>query len=475
MNNRLLLPIICLSFSLLFIGCGEDEVAEDSRRGRPAASIPSVEIVQAKRGALPLEERLVGIVKADNQVVIYPEITAPITRVLAQNGDFVEQGQILAYLESRQFEEQLNQAKANLRINEANARQAEAQLRQLTLQFERTVALADKQLVSELELETERAQVDGATANLERTRAQVEQARATVEEREANLARTAIRAPISGRIGQRNAEIGMRVNGNTELFTIGDLDNVRIEASLTERMLSYIEEGHRARISSESIGDSAIYAPLSRISPFLEQSSFSTTAEIDVSNAGGLLKPGMFVSVDVYYGESQQSAVVPNSALYEDPSSGAIGVYVATSLGLETMPILPEEDDGQAPYSEPTPMEFREVEVIARGHDLTGVAGIDDNAWVVTVGQQLLRGDNPQARTRATTWNRLIVMQNLQREDLLKQFLDKQQRLARSGAIMGNQDTKVTESGLGKAEVADESGDTPPVTALPVLSKTGGG
>ena len=431
---------ICMLVFL--VACSSDEQVANGPGGGPggpgSGSVPSVEVVQAQLGSLPLEERLVGIVMADNQVEIYPEITAPVIEVHVQSGDVVSKGQALVSLEARQFQEQLNQAQASLRINEADSRQAEARLRELKLQFERTESLAEKELVSELELETQRAQVDAAAASYERTMAQVEQANATIQERRAALARTVIRAPISGRIGQRNVEVGMRVSGNTQIFTIGNLDNVRVEASLTESMLNYIKEGQNARISSELMSDSAIVMPVSRISPFLEAGSFSTTAEIDVPNPGGVLKPGMFVTVDVFYGESQQATVIPNSALYEDPSSGALGVFVATSLGLETPAFEPESDEETAPYTEPTPVKFFEVDVIAPGHDLSGISGIDDNAWVVTLGQQLLNGTSPQARVRATTWNRLISLQNLQREDLLKQFLEKQQRLAKTGKIMGD-------------------------------------
>ena len=199
----------------LGMGCSSEEQAANGPGGRPGAqgpkTVPSVEAVQAQRGTLPLEERLVGIVKADNQVVIYPEITAPVIKVHVQSGDVVQKDQALVSLEARQFQEQLNQAQASLRINEADARQAEARLRELTLQFERTESLAEKELVSELELETQRAQVDAAAASFERAEAQVEQARATIQERQATLARAVIRAPISGRIGQRNVEVGMRV------------------------------------------------------------------------------------------------------------------------------------------------------------------------------------------------------------------------------------------------------------------------
>ncbi len=442
--RKLSINCILLCACAILWGCGGDPGQEAGRgRGGPAV-IPAVEAVQAQLGSLPLEERLVGIVKADNQVEIYPELTAPVAGVHVQNGNYVEKGQRLVSLESRQFEEQYKQALASKRIAEADARQAEARLRELTLQFERTESLAQKELVSELDLETQRAQVDAASASFERAQAQVEQAAATVEERKTNLERTVIRAPISGTIGQRNAEVGMRANTNTQLFTIGDLDNVRVEVALTERMLSYIEVGQTARVSSESFPDTSIVYPLSRISPFLENISFSTTGEIDLSNPGGLLKPGMFVNVDVYYGESRQATIVPNSTLYEDPNSGAIGVFVASSLGLE-VPVMEEESpDELAPLSEPTAVEFVEIEIVAEGHDLTGIRGINENAWVITLGQHLLRGDKPQARVRATSWERLITMQNLKREDLLKEFLEKQQEMARSGVF---KNSALTEAG----------------------------
>ncbi len=440
-------PVLTLViiFSFVLAGCGEG--GEGNTAGGPGGfgggfggpqTIPAVEAVQSQLGSLPLEERLVGIVKAENQVEIFPDITAPIIQVHVNSGDFVKQGQVLVSLDSRQFEEQLSQARASLRISEADAKQAEARLRELTLLLERTETLAKKDLISDLDLETQRAQVDAASASLERTQAQVEQARATIQERETALSRTVIRAPISGHVGQRNAEVGMRANGNMQLFTIGNLEKVRVEVSLTENMLSYIEEGQTTRISSESMPDTAIVEPLSRISPFLEAISFSTTGEIDVDNKGGLLKPGMFVNVDVYYGESQQATIVPNSALYEDPMSGAVGVFVATSLGLEVDVMKPESEDDVAPLSEPTPVEFKEIEVVAQGHNLAGIRGINENVWVITLGQHLLTGSEPRARVRATTWDRLIAMQNLKREDLLEKFLEKQQEMAKSAVFQNS-------------------------------------
>ena len=74
-------------------------------------------------------------------------------------------------------------------------------------------------------------------------------------------------------------------------------------------------------------GQPPIDARISRISPFLSPGAFSGEVEIDVPNDGRLV-PGMFVTVDVHYGESGTVTLVPSSALYEHPGTGESGVYI---------------------------------------------------------------------------------------------------------------------------------------------------
>ena len=82
-----------------------------------------------------------------------------------------------------------------------------------------------------------------ARASYERAEAQVAQAEASIQESEGVLGQTVARAPISGRVGQRNAEVGMRVDGSTRLFTIGRLDEVRVEVPVTQEMIARFQEG----------------------------------------------------------------------------------------------------------------------------------------------------------------------------------------------------------------------------------------
>lgn len=388
--------------------------------------IPAVEVVQAQYGGLPLEERLNGIVSASNQVEIYPRISAPIEEIYVQNGDQVNQGEPLLKLRDTEYRERLRQAEASLRISLAQKRQAEAALGEIDSQIRRERILAERDLSSEMELEQLEARLESARASLELADAQVEQARSTVDEQKDALDQTIVRSPVSGTIGQRGAEIGMLVNNSTRLFTVGDLTQSKITINLTERMLSYISTGNTVRIFSENLPDTVVVSEISRISPFLGAGNFSTQAEIEVENEDRILLPGMFVTVDILYGESEQSTVIPLSAIYRNPQSGVTGVYVATSFGSETTMIQePEDGAPTSNLSNPTDVEFRPIEVIARGRDAAGVGGIRSGDWVVTVGQNLLVRDNSEiARVRPVEWEDIIDMQRLRPQDLLREIMN---------------------------------------------------
>jgi hypothetical protein len=82
----------------------------------------------------------------------------------------------------------------------------------------------------------------------------------------------------------------------------------------------------------------------------------------------------------------------------------------------------------------PIDIPFRPISVIAEGPQTLGIDGVQPGEWVVVIGQHLLsaQGDRavPQARIRVVDWDRILALQGLHREDLLRQFMEKQQELA---------------------------------------------
>ena len=405
---------LILPLSLL-LSCGADE------QKAPEAALALVEAVPARSGGLPQTERLSGRVKAANQVAIRAEVESPIAEVYVRSGQQVTKGQPMVRHRDDELRQQLGQAAASVKIAEASAREAQARVAELNANVSRARSLAAENLISAVELETLEAQLAGARASAEQAVARISQARATERERRAALSNTIVRAPASGWIGQRNAEVGMLPGRDTLLFMLGDLTQLMVEIPLTQEMVGRISKGDPVLISAQGVEPRR--AAVSRVSPFLEGGAFSTIAEIDVANPDGRLRPGMFVTVDVLYGESESATLVPLSAVWENPQTGREGIFV---LG------------GPPPSQEPAarPVAHREIEVIGRGQGVAGVRGVKPGEWVVTSGQHLLARDEAKiARVRPTSWERVTQLQTLQREDLLREFLATQQQMARKGAV----------------------------------------
>jgi RND family efflux transporter MFP subunit len=398
---------------------------------------PLVEAVEARHGSLPIEEVVPGTVRARNQVMVRPEIEARVVEVLAQSGQAVERGQPLVRLDEAELRERLRQAEASVRLAEAAERAARARVVELEAQVVRSRKLAEENLVSAQDLEVLEARLDTLRAGAAEEAARVEQAEATAEERRSALDKTVVRSPVTGRIGERLVEEGMLVDTSTVLFVAGDLDELIVEITLSERMLGSVEIGQPVLIDSPSAGREAIRAEVSRISPFLSRGSFTTVGEIDLDNRGGLLRPGTFLDVRILVGESRSAVLVPTAALWEEASSGARGVFVVEeAAGLRAPAGGPEGAAGarESP-GEPRAVSFRRVDVLAEGAGAVGVTGIEEGAWVVTVGQHLLAGAGPEgqassARVRPVSWERVEALQALHNESLLEEFLAKQQTLA---------------------------------------------
>lgn len=432
---------IALSLVLaLVLACGRDAAQDEPEP--PKA--PLIEAVQSRLGSLPIEETMPGVVRARNQVTIRPEISGRVNEVLVRSGAAVESGQPLVRLDDVEARERLRQAEADVQLAEAGAAAATARVTEIEARLRRTRTLAGEELVSAQELESLEAQLDALRASADEARARVAQRQAAVEERRSELAKTVIRAPVSGNIGERRVEIGMRVDPSTVLFVVGNLDELIIEVDLTEAMLARVDVGLPVEFTSRAAGQPPMRSELSRISPFLAAESFTTVGEIDVDNREGWLRPGMFVNVRILVGQSQQVTLVPVTALREDVTSGVQGVFVvAETAGLET----PKELSTETP-EELRAIAHRTVEVLAVGRGVAGVSGIEEGAWVVTLGQHLLGGGSGlampgvpadsagapgrelQARVRPISWERVLELQNLQDEDLLQGFLAKQRTVA---------------------------------------------
>lgn len=441
LNRSIVLSAVCLAAAgLAGCGGGQDGAAADAR-GRYGddtdSGPPAVEAVEVMYGSFPLEERLSGSVRARNQTEIFAEVSGTIEQVFVDDGDRVEAGDPLVRLRARDVEERVQQAQAGLQVAEARVRQAEANLQRMQGNLDRIRSVVGRGLGTQAELDAADADAASARADLDLAEAQRDQAASALEEQRAALADTLVRAPIDGVVGGINAEIGQQAGTSASLFTIGDPSNLQVDVTLTQQMLEYIDAGTSVNIYTDARPDDIIDAEIARISPFLHPVTRTTRAQINVDESmASRLRPGMFVTVDVLYGESESAPLVPNSAIYRHPRDGREGVFV-TSLADELA--NPEVSIYSVPGEEqpsteqpvgPVSVQFVPIEVVARGRTSSGVRGVQEGDWVVTLGHHLLEesGESQQAVVQPTPWSHILDLQEMQSRDLLEIIREKQQQ-----------------------------------------------
>ena len=219
-----------LALALLVAACGgKDEAAAapgGGEGGPPGGGMPPmpVEAVTLETEKLAGGLQTVGSLRADEQVVVRPEIAGRIERIHFTEGGRVTAGQALFTLDSATARSAFNEAQANLQ----NSRSNEA----------RSKELVGQKLISQSEYDTLRAQYS------------VDEAR--VESARTMLAKMTLRAPFSGHVGLRSVSVGEFVETGQDLVTLVRLDPIEVDFSAPESALGRLREGQKVSITVDA-------------------------------------------------------------------------------------------------------------------------------------------------------------------------------------------------------------------------------
>jgi RND family efflux transporter MFP subunit len=270
-----------------------------------------VATVQLQAEPAQLVLAVVGRVRSQAAVDIRSERAGAITKMLYDEGDSVEAGEILAHIRSEEEE-------ANLSVNLAQLQALDAALNLAQLQFNRTETLASKKLVSQAALDEARANLATAQANKRAARASITQTRARVGEYD-------VRAPMAGIILSRPLDPGQVVGTVDVIFQIGSQDAVEIEAEVDEYYADKLKVGMSALLSpsgSNTVFDGLINEIAPRIDPLTGGRLVRLLPETD--NAAFL--PGRSVDVNIEVETFEQALSLPRSALIRDGEAWTVFV-----------------------------------------------------------------------------------------------------------------------------------------------------
>ena len=198
-----------------------------------------------------------GKIQPEVEVKISPDVSGEITELNIQEGDWVEQGDLLLRINPELYAANLDRMEASLNNMQSNLAQQKAQLKNAELKHNRNTNLYQKGAISSAEYETSQNSFELAQLSVEATKYSVESSKASLKEAQNNLNRTSIYAPISGTISRLNVEQGERVVGTaqmtgTELLRIADLDHMEVVVDVSENDILRVKLGDFADVNVDA-------------------------------------------------------------------------------------------------------------------------------------------------------------------------------------------------------------------------------
>jgi membrane fusion protein (multidrug efflux system) len=286
-------PAALLAASLA-AGCSSEPGAEKTAAAAPARPAPSP--VTPPSPASNVRE-IPAVLSVEHEVDVLAEHDGEVMELAADEGSKVEAGGVLARLDDRQVEAQLEQARADLKISEYNVKYNEAELHANQAKLERAQLMYKEGLGSKADLDTAEFQAKGSSYDLESWKANVEKRRAAVRALELDLQKTRIRAPFGGVVSRRYVRQGDVLAKGARCFRLSQLSPLLVEFQVpeTDAHKPAVDQPVRGTLLSDP--NRSFDARITRVSPVVDAASGSYDVTATLLAPAPELKPGMAVRI----------------------------------------------------------------------------------------------------------------------------------------------------------------------------------
>ena len=305
------------------------------------AAVPTVSVVQPKSNAAAQEIVLPGNTQAFSDTPIYARTNGYLKHWYVDIGAHVKQGQLLADIDTPEIDQQLEQARADLKTAQANEQIA-------AITAARWQNLLKTNAVSKQE-------TDQAVSDLSARRATVDSMAANVHRLEQLQSFEKVYAPFSGVITARNTDIGALIDAGAggapkELFHMAAVNRLRVYVAVPEVDSSAAQTGAKAKLTLDEFPGETFQGTIVRDSDSIDLASRTLNVEVDVDNSKGRIKTGAYAFVHLKVpdgaGTTSQSLVIPaNTLLFR---SEGLRVGVVRNGHAELIPITIGRDYGSS-------------------------------------------------------------------------------------------------------------------------------
>jgi RND family efflux transporter MFP subunit len=298
--------------------------------GRPAVSV-AVEVKPIERGVIRDIGVFTGSLEAKSQFVVASKVAGWLKKLVVNIGDEVSRNQVIAIVDDEEFAQQVEQARAELEVAKANAANCASDLDIAKREYERAQALREKTIVSVSELDASEAAFNACQTRYKVSVAQVAQKDAALKAADVRLSYTKVQAfweegDQRRVVGERFVDEGALLQVNEPIVSVLENNPLVAVVHVIERDYPKVKLGQEAVVTTDAYPARSFVGTIVRMAPLLRESSRQARVEVDVPNPEYLLKPGMFVRIQVEFARRENATLVPLPALVR--RNGKEGVFI---------------------------------------------------------------------------------------------------------------------------------------------------
>jgi len=270
--------------------------AETARRAKELKDGPLVKTAVAQYSSGLKELVLIGEARPYQTATLYAKISGYLEKINVDKGDKVTEGQLLAYVDNPEIDQQYNSALADLENKKKIA--------------DRDKKLLEKKFIPQEQADISQTAVDMAQANV----------KSLTEQQQYK----SLRAPFTGTVTARYVDMGAliqnAINSQTSaqpVVTLAELGRLRIYVYVEQRDAAFLKVGYPVEITLTERPDVHIKASITRIAGELDEHTRMMLCEVDVENRDNLIVPGSYVQVHIQnpHEDKNKKITVPSVAL----------------------------------------------------------------------------------------------------------------------------------------------------------------
>ena len=328
-----------------------------------------------------------GYVVARTKASVSAKIPGRLAFLGVSEGSVVRRGEVIARLDNADYEAAVSQAEANVASAEASVIEARADRDQLVREAERarSIRAQNATLISQQELDLATSRAAQGEARVHAAEARVRAAQAGLRVAQANDENTVIRAPFSGTVLRKDAEVGEVVapsvgGGLTRgaVVTLADLTTLEVEVDVNEAYIARIRNGRPARITLDAYPDTTFRGAVRQVVPTADRQRATVQVKVSIADRDPRILPEMGAKVDFLQPADSAEAQLAYGAGVAAPAVRVPAAAVRTDAGASVVWVVRDGRLVRRPVTAgPVSGDFREIRSGLNGGEQLLVGGVE--------------------------------------------------------------------------------------------------